>query len=202
MAKAVAKAIAGSTYMMHFDDKLYSWFEKYLQLFERRKAKKIIDTTQTTDIVLFGYLRGGYEFISTFKKLKRSYLVVDYDPEAIDQLNADEVPFAYGDATDIEFLDEVGLENAKLVISSLHDFDANLFIVTQTVARNSRAIIIARSENPSEAAMLYDRGATYVMMPHYIGAERVSRMISKHGLKKSDFVPSREKHLRYVEHHL
>lgn len=194
--------IAGSTYLMLFDEQLYSLLQKHLSLFERRKVSYQQKAPADADIVLFGYARGGHEFVRHFKKMKRKFLIVDYDPEAIDHLKSQGLNYEYGDITDIEFLDEIGIENAKLIVSTITDFQTNLFLTTHIHAMNKNAIIIPHSENTEEAARLYEHGATYVMMPHYIGSERVSQMIRRRTLRKSDFVPAREKHLRYVQSHL
>lgn len=194
--------IAASTYMMLFDDRLYEWFERYLSLFERRKVKQVQRPRREADIILIGFAKGGQEFVRRFKEMKARFLVIDYDPEAIDHLEHQKIPHLYGDVTDVEFLDEVNIENAKLVISTIADYNTNAFITSHVHALNKNTIIIPHSESPEEAAQLYALGATYVMMPHYIGSERVSHMIKRRRLTKRDFIPARERHLRYVEQHL
>ena len=194
--------IALSTYMMLFDNTLYRWFEKYLSLFERREIRKVDKPDQKFDVILFGYSRGGQELVRTFRKLNKSFIVIDYDPEAADDLIDDRIPFVYGDMGDLEFLNGINIEEAKVIVSTVSDSANNLFIVQQARQRNAHAIVIAHSENPEDAAHLYEEGATYVMMPHYIGSERISHMLRKSGLKKADFIPARERHLRYVQKHL
>ena len=134
--------------------------------------------------------------------MKARFLVVDYNPEAISHLEEAGVTHEYGDITDPEFLDEMGIEQAKLVISTIRDFEANLFLTDHVHTANPDAVIIAHTDNPEHASLLYERGATYVMMPHYIGSERISNMINRVGLNKSDFIASREKHIRYVQNQL
>ena len=194
--------IALSTYMMLYDDVLFKYIEKYLTLFERKEIGEVQKAAKDTEIFLFGFSKGGHEFVRTFKKLKKKYVVIDYDPEAADEMHANEIPFIYGDMTDASFLDEMGIEEGKVVICTVRDVETNRFIVKHAHERNPRMVIIAHSENPEEAAHLYEEGATYVMMPHYIGSERVSHMLQKTGLKRSDFIPARERHLRYVQKHL
>jgi len=187
---------------MQYDEKLYELFEKYLSLFERREIRYVQKPDVKTDILLFGYAKGGQEFVKTFKKLGKSYTVVDYDPEAADHLIDNKIPFVYGDMTDVEFLGELGLDSAKVVVSTVTNPASNLFITRYVRSKNNRAVIIVHSESPKDAVRLYEEGATYVMMPHYIGSERVGHMLRKNGLKKSDFTPARERHMRYVEKHL
>lgn len=195
--------IAGSTYMMLYDSKLYQLLENKLTLFERRKVKmRQTALEKPVPIVLIGYERGGQEFVKSFKRLKKKFIIIDYDPEVIDSLSNQGLPHAFGDITDAEFLDELNLDNTKLVISTLTDFHSNLLVVNHINNVNPGAIVIVRSETAEEAAELYEAGASYVTMHHYIGSERVSKMISRNGLRKSDFTPSREKHLRYIRNHL
>ena len=195
--------IAGSTYMVIYDDKLFNLFEKYLTLFERRKIKYSQSSKlHNPEIILFGFARGGHDFVRQFKKMKKDFLVIDYDPEVIDTLQQQDFNYAYGDMTDVEFLEEIALESTRLVISTVTDKHSNMFITTHMRAVNPQAIVIVHSDNADDAALLYEHGATYVMMPHYVSSERISQMLRKNGLKKSDFTPSREKHLRYVQRHL
>ncbi|MBP6880577.1 cation:proton antiporter [Candidatus Saccharibacteria bacterium] len=191
-----------STYMMQYDEAIYKKFERYLSIFERKSAKKLNVKPHGAEAILFGYSRGGPEIIKSFQEKQTDFVVVDYNPETIDVLDAHNIPFVYGDATDPEFLAELNLENVKIIVTTTMDFQTNLFLTMQARAINQKAIIIVHSETPSHAVKLYERGATYVTMPHYIGAERIARMINKNKLRKADFIPAREKHLRYVEKHL
>jgi len=59
--------------------------------------------------VLFGYNRIGYDLLKSFKKLKKKYLVVDYNPETIQKLTKKNIKCRYGDVDDSEFIDELNL---------------------------------------------------------------------------------------------
>ena len=45
-------------------------------------------------------------------------------------------------------------------------------------------------------------GATYVMMPHLIGSERISNFVKRAGLSPKEFEGYREKHLMLLESQL
>ena len=47
----------------------------------------------------------------------------------------------------------------------------------------------------ADAAALYEHGASYVSLPHYIGSERVSSFIRRHGLDHAALTQYRDKHL-------
>lgn len=193
--------IAVSTYLVVFSDKLYGLSERYLDLFERRKTQGEPVVESRNELVLFGYQRGGHEFVNLFKQMKKKYVVIDYDPEVIDVMEHRKVNFLYGDATDAELLEEAGVDHAKLVVSTIPDFDINSFLLGYLEQKNPQAVIILHADDPTEAAKFYEAGATYVVLPHYIGSEKVSAFISKSGLSKQAFHKERKKHLDYLEKH-
>lgn len=193
--------IAASSYLIIYADGIYLFLERYLQLFERRKTKSDRTSGHQYDLILFGFRRGGNEFLSTFKAMKRKYVVVDYDPEAIDTLEHLGAHYLYGDATDPEFLEEIELSKAKLVVSVITDHPSNMYLIKHLEAINPDAVTICHSDSATEASELYEAGATYVMMPHYLGSEKISAFVKKNGLKKSEFKKQREKHLEYLQSH-
>lgn len=194
-------SIAASTYMIIFSDKLYNIFEKYLGMFERRKAQNELRPEANYELVLFGYQRGGHEFINLFKKLKKKYVVIDYDPEVIDVIEQRKLNYLYGDATDVELLEEAGVDHAKLVVSTIADHQTNMILLNYLKTKNPKAIVVVHADDPYEAAKLYEVGASYVVLPHYIGSEKVSEFIAKSGLAKSAFRKQRIRHLTYLEKH-
>jgi len=193
--------IAISSYLIIYSDKVFSVFEHALSMFERRKNHFETESRHHYELVLFGYQKGGHEFMKVFKGLKKKFVVIDYDPEIIDVLDHQELPYLYGDATDIELLEEAGLDKAKLVVSTISDHETNLFLVRLLEKINPRSVVIVHAENFSEAADLYESGASYVVMPHYIGSEKIGSFIKKSGLKKSEFKKYRERHLEYLQTH-
>lgn len=195
--------IGVSTYLISYSDKIFTQFEEHLTLFERRKMRKEHSERRVrNDLVLLGYMHGGHEFIKLFKSLGQPYVVVDYDPEVADTLERIGARYVYGDVTDIELLEELGIEHAKLVVSTVTDHEINTFIVKLVEAGNPNCVVICHAENAAEAAELYDLGASYVMVPHYIGSEQISQFIRRSGFKKAEFKKYREKHLDYLQSHL
>lgn len=193
--------IATSTYLVTYSEKIYTLFEKHLDMFERKKLEGETLPSEHNELVLFGYQRGGHEFINLFKKLKKKYVVIDYDPEVIDVIEQRKINYLYGDATDIELLEEAGVTHAKLVVSTIPDFQVTIFLLNYVHAKNPQAIAIVHADDPAEAAKFYAAGASYVILPHYIGSEKISEFIAKSGLAKSTFRKQRARHLQYLEKH-
>ncbi len=195
--------IAISTYLMQYDDVLFNYFDKIkLRLFEKEASFQDKRSNKSYKLVLLGYDQGGYEIIKTFKELGKKFLVIDYDPEVIEVLEKRKVDYLYGDAADLELLKEAQLDKSELIVSSIIGHDVNKFVVSAMGKLNPDAVVIAHADTVQEATELYDLGASYVMMPHYIGNEKVGSFIKRSNLKKSEFNKYRDKHRTYLQSHL
>jgi len=194
--------IAWSAYAINYSDFFYRVFKKPLGFLERGVLKKDrILADHQYDLILFGYKKGGQEFIRLFQELAKKFVVVDYDPEVIELMDHQHMNSIFGDATDIELLDEIGIEKAKLVVSMITDNSVNIFLVKLIYKINPKSIVIVHAENVEEATELYELGATYVVMPHYIGNENIGAFIKNSELKKSEFVKYQQKHVDYIKNH-
>lgn len=127
--------------------------------------------------------------------MSKKFVVIDYDPSVIDELEVNKIHHIYGDVTDVELLDEVGIETAKLVVSTITEHTTNLFLVSHIHAINDQAAIVCHSDSAEESVELYEHGASYVVMTHAIGSEKLGSFIKRNGLKKNEFKKHREKHV-------
>ena len=184
-----------STYLMKYDEQLYRLFEYPLRHFERATVKEHGQKHPLYPVILVGYHKGGHEFLKAFRDMKQRYLVVDYDPEIIDHLEEQGVRHAYGDATDEEFLDEINASRAQLIVSTMTDVTTNKILLEYIRRHNQKASFVCHANSYKEAADLYEKGASYVSLPHYIGSERVSSFIKRHGLDHDALETYRDKHL-------
>lgn len=189
-----------STYMMKYDDEIFELVEHKLRFFEKKVTKlEQRSALQHYPVVLLGYRKGGAEFIRTFKKMKKRFVVVDYDPEVIEMLDRQSLNLLYGDVTDPEIIEELQLESTKLIVSTISDFNTNEYIAHWLENNNTSAVFICSAETADDAADLYSKGAAYVMMPHFIGSEKIGSFLQKSGLSKMEFKKFREKHLQHLE---
>lgn len=194
-------SIAVSSYLIIYADELFALFEKDLSMFERRKTHFEQESRHHFDLVLFGYQRGGHEFVKVFQSLKKKFVVIDYDPDVVDSLEHQKISYLYGDATDVELLEETGLDKSKLIVSTISDYETNVFLMRLIESINPKAVVILHADSFGEATELYELGASYVVIPHYIGSEKIGAFIRKSHLKKSEFRKYRKKHLAYLQAH-
>jgi Kef-type K+ transport system membrane component KefB len=194
---------AVSTYLIQYDNSLFSRLEHRLRMFERKVTRfGQRDADQKYPLVLIGFRKGGHEFIRTFSKMDKKFVVVDYDPENIEILERKQLHVVYGDATDPELLDEINLDESRLIVSTIGDNETNMFLAHWLTTHNPNAVFICTAERAEYATELYDEGAAYVMMPHYIGSEKINSFIRRNGLNKAEFKNFREKHLEKLHSHI
>lgn len=189
--------IAFSSYIVLYSGKIYPLFQKFI--FERGAAKSGKVLAENHDVILFGCNRMGTDFLDLFNDLGKKFLVVDYDPEKIKELEDAKVTCRYGDADDNEFLEELNLSKAKMIISTIPDFETNQFLIAKIKAEDSETVVIVISHDVEEAIGLYEAGATYVITPHFLGGKYASMLISKFGFDLSKFVSEKEKHIKDLE---
>jgi voltage-gated potassium channel Kch len=196
--------IPGSTYLILYADKLYPRIQKLLNLLEFRKQteEEKLEEEKIYDLIIFGYDRVGYDFVNIAQKMKHNYFVVDFDPKSISKLEKNNIPYYFGDAEDMNFLEEIGFTKAKSFISTIPDFKTNLNLVSCYRDHNKNGVAIVISHNIKDTKELYRRGASFVVMPHYLGAKNASKMIENYGLKIDAFEKEKIQHLEELEKRL
>ena len=185
-----------STYMIIFSNKFYSVMEKFIFMFERKRTKKLRREKIKYSAILFGYNRIGFGILKSLKMIKKKYLVVDFDPDTIETLTKFRIPCLYGDAFDSEFLEELELDKIELAVSTIPDFETNLLLIEEIRNVNPDAIVIVRAHQINEALDLYKKGASYVLTPHFLGGEYVSKMIKELKFKEVKYDEKRKKHIK------
>jgi len=193
--------IAGSTYLIMYADKIYPHLKPFLKILEFRKNGEVgkENDDKAFDMIIFGYDRVGYEFVKTAEKINTKHLVVDFNPQSIKKLKELGIPYRFGDADNVNFLEEIELTKAEIVVSTIPDFKTNLNLVSYYHSRKPKGIIIVVSHDAKDAKALYEKGASFVIIPHYLGATYATRMIETHGVKARAFEQEKEKHLEYLE---
>jgi Kef-type K+ transport system membrane component KefB len=187
--------IGVSSYLMKYDDILYRRLHRLLSVFERSVPKEQKQRRGLYTSILFGYHHGGHEFLHMFRDMKQRYLVVDYDPEIIEHLEAQGIRHAYGDATDTEFLDEVNAGHVKFAASTIIDRRVNLQLLGYLHRYSSDITFICHARTYEDALELYEHGAAYVILPRFLGSEYITSHIKRYGMDRETFKGFRARHI-------
>lgn len=191
--------ITGSTYMFLYADKIYYFiknFLKYLMIFRRNKEGVNIEQN-FYDMVIFGFGRVGYGFVLKAKENNLKYLAVDYNPNITKIAQENSISYSFGDAGDVEFLEEINLKNSKIVVSTIPDLETNKTIVSFCRDHNKDCVCVVIAHNLEELKDLYSVGATYVILPHYLGAQHAADMVSTFVEDQDVFIKA--KHVQNIQ---
>lgn len=189
--------ISGSTYLILYGEQIYSFLDPVLQWLEFGSKRKKIRERAGVDFsaALFGFNRVGHDFARAFKQLGLKFFVVDFNPHSISYLQSKRLNHYYGDAGDVEFLEELPLAELKIVISTVPDVAANTLLIRKLREFNQEVVIIVTALNVKSAKLLYEQGASYVVLPHYLGAEHITQLLHDFGAEPASFDKKKLQHL-------
>jgi len=195
--------IASTTYFMGYENKIYSLFSKHLKFFENitgaQKTTECCKNSKPKEVILVGYNRTGYSILNTLKKMKKSFLVVDYNPEVTKELIEKRIPCIYGDIGDIEIIECMNLKKAKLVISTIDNLQDNKLLIKHIKIQNKNVMVFVVASHIEDALDLYRFGADYVVLPNLLGGEKVSFMIEHHSENLGKILKQKIKHIKELE---
>jgi possible sodium/proton antiporter len=100
---------------------------------------------------------------------------------------------------DLEFLREINLSGTKMILSTIRDSDVNIAILKVLKEKKSDLILVCIANHIHEAISLYEKGADYVIMPHYIGADHTSIMLEEFGLDVEKFLKNKSQQVESLK---
>lgn len=173
--------IIGTSYFFNFHDKLYSKIASKLEFFDRfPKAEFELESLPKevkNHVIICGYNRIGYSIVRKLRSLRKKILVVDFNPEVIKKMIRQNITSIYGDIGDIDLLGRLSIKKAKMIISTVPTEQDNLLLIREARRMNKEILIYVTANHIEEALALYDAGADYVILPHFLGGEHVSLLI-------------------------
>tara|TARA_Y100000310_G_scaffold195452_1_gene195450 strand:- start:212 stop:1924 length:1713 start_codon:yes stop_codon:yes gene_type:complete len=187
-----------STYGIMYSNEFYQKVSPFISFLERKRIKKERKIRSKYSAILFGYNRIGFSILRSLKKIKKNYLVVDFNPDTVSKLSNLNVPSVYGDSYDTDLLDELALDKIKIAVSTIPDFETNVILIQTIREVNPKAIVVVRAHEIRHALELYALGANYVLTPHFLGGEYVAKMIGDFQTDEKDYEREKNKHLKML----
>lgn len=179
--------IAGSSYMVINSEKIYPHFAKYLSFFEKKQIKEPIFEKEIPDYILIGENRIGFSIMNHLRKTGKNYLIVDFNPSRVKKLHSKGIKTLFGDVSCSNFLEDANFQKAKMIISTISDFNTNEMIIRKVRESNKKGVIIVVCERVSEAYRLYSAGSDYVLVPKFSAGEDLERLIETFDLNKEAY---------------
>ena len=143
-----------------------------------RRRMRAIDRLED-HYVICGYGRVGRRVADEFRTAGVSFVVLDFNDEAIQYARDHGSLFIQGNGTDDDDLAAAGLAKAKgLVASSDSDVD-NLFITLSARALRPDLLIVARASYQDVAEKLRRAGADRVVQPYSTAGKEMAALVLK-----------------------
>ena len=176
---AMAFAAILSSYFIKYNHEIYLLFNRLANKFSTSRPGEEREEGEAEDdypIVLLGFHRGAEAFIDCVSQNRRELLpkilVIDFNPEVLNKLNAQKVHAIFGDISSVDTLAHTHIEAAKIIISSIPDMmlkgTNNLWLVKTCRHLAPEAAIVATAETRRQAEELKMAGAHKVMLPYYL----------------------------------
>lgn len=188
-----------STYLIFYSDKLYRYLAPFLSIFEKKNVREKAIRAEKHPVILIGSGRVSYDFIQHFLKEERKFFVIEHDPESLDVLKTLGVPYRYGDASDPDFLEDMKLSEAQLVISTVPDVITNRLVLAVAKRGAHSPVVWAVAHRISNALELYAAGADYVILPHFLGGKYATSLLNRHTKGEVILEKVREKHITQLQ---
>jgi voltage-gated potassium channel len=144
--------------------------------FGRKKLEKHIKNLKDHTIIC-GYGRIGGFICRELHHSKKSFVIIENDPETIAEIENLSYLYILGDATLDDTLIQAGIRRAKALVTVVETDANNLFITLTARELNPNLFILSRaSDEPTEKKLLL-AGATKVVSPYKMGAQRMANLI-------------------------
>lgn len=193
-----------SSYLITYNEKIYQIVRPFLYKFGKDKTRQDEEDMKNYPVWVFGYHRIGWKVCESLAEKKIGFAVVDFNPEAITKLKHRGIPAFFGDAADVEFLEELPLDKAKMIIMTIPEADDQEVLIRYVRKHNKKVVIIGNLNHSVHLDDLYEAGVNYVMLPHLLGGQWMSEVLKNHPWTKKTFKTLRteqkkEMKLRYTD---
>lgn len=176
-----------SSYLITYNGQIYNFFLPIFRWFGKDKYKCPTEHSVKYDVLVFGYHRLGWKICESLKRKKVSFAVVDFDPMVVHKLTERGIPCFFGDATDVEFLCDIPLLQAKMIISTFPKAEDQLTLIKHVKHHNKKIIVIGNLAHIKFLDEMYDAGADYVMMPHHLAGQLMAETLFDNKWTKTTF---------------
>jgi Kef-type K+ transport system membrane component KefB len=159
-----------SSYLITFSEKIAHF------LFPHSSCQPALQPPPSKPLILIGYHRLGQNIAPHLPK--DQLLVIDFDPEMIAKLKAEDYTYLFGDISDEETRQLAHLTTAKLIISTSANFQDNLILLAELKNTAQPPKTIIRAETDQEGRLLTQHGATHILLPHLTTGQLLGQAIA------------------------
>ena len=146
----------------------------YFRRLRERRYRQQLKRTMNQHVILCGYGRIGREIAEQLTGEGVQLLVVENDPDRIEEAQQRGLTVLQGDATLDETLEEAGIHQCRALVAALPSNAANLYVILSARGLAPRTRLIARADSEEAEGKLRLAGADQVVSPYVAGGRTMA----------------------------
>jgi Kef-type K+ transport system membrane component KefB len=184
-----------STYMInssHRVQRVLSGLLRLLRVKDLDSAETAQERSETRHetFVFLGFFRDASSILHEYehdgdpmqvKEFLSTILVVDFNPKVMRELRQRGISSIYGDIAHPDTLRHIGIQDARLVVSSITDDilrgTDNLRLLRNIRATCPQAKVMVTTDHIQQALIFYEAGADFVYLPRLHSAPEIARIL-------------------------
>lgn len=189
-----------STYLIVYSEHIVRKLWHMLAIFEKLDPLSedgFISTEFHKPTILVGAQRIGHIIASHLPKEK--LLIIDFDPSVIQRFRRHGYACLLGDIADRDIFEAANFNEARLVICTSPVFEDNMTLLSELRQVPGKRKIILRADNDAESALLYKKGADYIIRPHLTSGHYVGEILGDARERDRSLWHAREKDFKIMK---
>ena len=146
--------------------------------FERRRMRAKINKLYG-HYILCGFGRVGRQVAREFALDSVPFVVIDNDPQKVDECLAEGYLVVLGEASDDDVLEQTSIRRAKGLVAAVNSDADNVFVTLSARKMNPSLHIVARTSSDETAAKLEMAGADRTISPYAVGGRRLASLATQ-----------------------
>ncbi len=146
--------------------------------FGRRKLEKRISRLKD-HFIICGFGRIGRLICDELHEDNIDFVVIELDPDLIEELEKMDYIHLCGDATKEESLEKVGLMKARGIVPAVQSDAHNMYITLTAKWMRPDIFVLSRASDQTNEGKLKRAGATRVVSPYLIGGRRMAQILKR-----------------------
>ncbi|MBF0102085.1 MAG: potassium channel protein [Desulfobacterales bacterium] len=146
--------------------------------FGRKRLEKLINELKGHYIIC-GYGRIGKIVCKELAAEDITFIVIEQDNEAVEELEEQNYLFLKMDATSEDALIKAGIMNARGIVTAVDSDANNVFITLTAKGMNPSIFIVARASDERNEIKMKRAGASRVVSPYTMGGRRIAQVLKR-----------------------
>ncbi len=174
-----------STYMILYSQPLYERLAPWLGGFERRPPFRELaagqgpDPHASAEVIVFGLGRYGSRLLQQLRSAGVEVIGVDFDPEAVRALQAQQLPVQFGDGEDPDCLESLPLSRLRWVVTTFPQWESNRALLHALKVARFEGEVIAAVRDAAHGRALREAGVQRILNPFDDAADFAAEQLTR-----------------------